>query len=96
MTITLELPPDLEAELLMRAAALGQAVPDYLVTLAEADVYGEPEMPEAERQAEIALVQERQQDRLSGDKGILLEDYWAGVLAKRKSRDSQHQAKQAA
>jgi len=95
MTVTLELPPDLEVELSVRAAERGQAVPDYLLTLAEADVYGEIEMSEAEREEEIALLQERIQDRLSGDKGILLEDYWVGVLAKREARAHQPSPKQA-
>ncbi len=96
MTVTLELPSDLESEISTRAAERGQAIPDYLLTLAEEDVYGEIEMSEAERQEEIALIRERIQDRLSGDKGILLEDYWAGVLAKRQACASQQSAQQSA
>ena len=75
MTVTSELPPDLENELSVRAAEHGQAVPGYLISLVEADVYGELEMSELKREEEVLLVQERQQDRLSGDRGVLLEDY---------------------
>ncbi len=56
MTITLELPPDMESEIPAWAAERGQAVSHYLLTLAEADVYGEIEMSEAERQKETAPI----------------------------------------
>ena len=36
MTVTLELPPNLEVELSSRAAQNGQALPDHLLVLAEA------------------------------------------------------------
>lgn len=86
MTITLELPPDLEAELSERAAQRGQVITDYFLTLAEEDIYGLAEMS-AEDQEEVTVVlRERMQDRQDGEKGILLEDYWAGVLAKREAR----------
>ncbi len=39
----------MEAELSERAAQRGQAITDYFLTLAEADLYGEPELSEQER-----------------------------------------------
>ncbi len=95
MTVTLELPPDLEVELSVRAAERGQAVPDYLLTLAEADVYGEIEMSEADRQEVIVIIQQELEGLHAGDKGILLEDYRAEVMAeyhRQKQYASQLQA----
>ena len=86
MTVTLELPPDLEAKLSERAAQRGQAIQDYFLTLAEEDLYGLAEMSVEEQEEVAAILQERIADRLAGDKGILFEDYKAGVLAKRKAR----------
>ena len=89
MTVTLDLPPDLEAELSERAAQRGQAIQDYFLTLAEDDLYGLTEMS-LEEQAEVAVVlRERIADRLAGDRGIPFEDYKASILAKRKARADQ-------
>ncbi len=89
MTVTLELPPDLEPEIAARAAERGQAVPDYLLTLAEADVYGEIEMSEEEREEVIAIIQQELEGLHAGDKGMLLEDYRAEVMAE-YHRQKQH------
>lgn len=89
MIVTLELPPDLEADLSKRAAQRGQAITDYFLTLAEEDLYRVAEMSAEEQEEVAALLHERMQDRLVGDKGILLEDYHADVLAKRKARADQ-------
>ncbi len=96
MTVTLELPADLEADLSERAAQRGQAIQDYFLTLAEEDLYGMAEMSAEEQEEIAAVLHERMQDRLAGDKGILLEDYWAEVMAKRKARPHQQTPKQAA
>ena len=96
MTVTLELPPDLEAELSERAAQRGQAITDYFLTLAEEDLYGIAKMSVEEQEEVAAVLHERMQDRLAGDKGILLEDYWAEVTAKREARAHQQTSKQTA
>ncbi len=85
MTVTLTIPADIQPLLEEKAAQRGQALPDYLLTLAEADIY-ESWQSEEDREEEVAILKERIQDRLSGEKGILLEDYWAGVMAKRQAR----------
>jgi len=91
MTVTLTIPPDMQPLLEEKAAQRGQALPDYLLTLAEADIY-EGWQSEEDREEEIAILKERIQDRLSGEKGVLLEDYWAGVMAKRAARKQQQVA----
>ena len=96
MTVTLELPPDLEVELSERAAQRGQAIADYFLTLAEEDLYGLVEMSVKEQEEVAAVLHERMQDRLAGDKGILLEDYWVEVMAKREARAHQQAPSQAA
>ena len=85
MTVTLTIPPDMQPLLEERAARSGQAVPDYLLALTGAALYDEWQSEE-DREEETAILEERIQDRLSGEKGILLEDYWSGVLAKRQDR----------
>ena len=95
MTVTLELPPDMEAELSERAAQRGQAITDYFLTLAEEDLYGLAEMSAEEQQEVAAVLNERMQDRLAGDKGILLEAYWSEVTVKREARTRQQASKQA-
>ena len=81
MTITLELPPDLEAELSERAAQRGQAMSDYFLTLAEEDLYGMAEMTAQEQEEVAAILEEELAGVHSGDQGILLEDYRAEVMA---------------
>ena len=89
MTVTLELPPDMEADLSERAAERGQAIQDYFLTLAVDDLYIFAEMSAEEQQEVVKVLQERQHDHASGEKSILLEDWWAGVSAKREARANQ-------
>ncbi len=89
MTVTLEIPSEMEVLVSENAALQGQAVSDYLLTLVETGLYEDSEMSTEEQDEEIAILQKRIQNRLSGDKGILLADYWADVLAKRNAR-TQH------
>ena len=96
MTITLELPPEMEADLSERAAERGQAIQDYFLTLAEEDLYGLMEMSPEEQQEVSAILEERIADRLAGDKGILFEDYKVGILAKRKAETDQRTYESAA
>jgi len=57
------------------------------VTLeAPPDQHGEHELAANECAEEAALLRGRIQDRLDGGKGVLLEDYWAVVLAKWEAR----------
>jgi hypothetical protein len=86
MTVTLNIPPDLETLLQEKATQQGQELPDYLLALAEADLYASDWQTDQDREEEIAIVQERMADRIAGEKGILLEDYRAQVLAKREPR----------
>ncbi len=86
MTVTLDIPQNMEAVLTEKAAQQGQTVNDYLLALVETGLYEEYEMSEQEREDEAVILQTRMQDRQSGDKGILLEDYWAGVIRKRQAR----------
>lgn len=81
MTVTLELPPDLEAELSERAAQRGQAITDYFLTLAEEDLYGMTEMSAEEQEEVAAILEEEIAGVHSGDQGMLLEDYRAEVMA---------------
>jgi hypothetical protein len=85
MTVTLNIPPDMEALLEEKAAQSGQAVPDYLLTLAEVALYDDW-LSEEDRKEEIAIIQQGLADRRAGDKGMLLEDYRAEVMAKREAR----------
>ena len=89
MTVTLELPPDLEAELSERAALRGQAITDYFLTLAQADLYGEHDLSEAEREEEVAIIQQGLAELHAGDKGMLLEDYRAEVMAEYRRHKQQ-------
>ena len=76
MTVTLELSPDAEAGLRERAAKRGQSIAGYLLTLAEET---------------IAVIEEGLADLHAGDKGVLLEDYRAEVMAKREARKQQQE-----
>lgn len=91
MTVTLDIPPALEPLLQENASLRGQALPDYILSLTEAGLYAEATQEEdwqtdEDRAEEVAIIQERMADRIAGDKGILLEDYRAGVMAKREAR----------
>lgn len=81
MTVTLELPPDLEADLSERAAQRGQAIQDYFLTLAEEDLYSLAEMSNEEQEEVAAILEEELAEAHSGDPGMLLEDYRAEVMA---------------
>lgn len=82
MTVTLELPPGMEAVLSAKAALFGLTLPDYLLSVLEADTDDDDSLTAEE----IASVQTALADTEAGDKGILLEDYWAEVMAKREAR----------
>lgn len=82
MTVTLELPPDMEAELSERAAQRGQAITDYFLTLAEEDLHGMTGMSAEEQEEVAAILEEELAGVHSGDKGMLLEDYRAEVMAR--------------
>ena len=94
MTITLELPPDLEADLSERAAQRGQAITDYFLTLAEEDLYGMAEMSAEEQEEVAAILEEELAGVHSGDKGMLLEEYRAEVMAeyRRETAEALHGA----
>lgn len=77
MTVTLELPPEMEVQLSERAAIFGQALPDYLLTLAEADIQGGYELSEEE----ITIINEGLAELHAGDKGISLEEFHAEMMA---------------
>lgn len=89
MTLTLDMPPDTEAVLREKAARRGQALPDYLLTLAEADVFEESDMTDAEDQADFeeaaAASREALADFDAGDRGMLLEDYRAEMEARHQA-----------
>lgn len=71
MTVTLELSPDVEADLRERAEKRGQSVADYLLTLAESEDYADLSLSEEE----IAVVEEGLADLHVGDKGISMEEF---------------------
>jgi hypothetical protein len=92
MTVTLELPPDMEAALSAKAELYDLTLSDYLFSLLEADMDEGYSMTVEE----IAIVKERLAEVEAGDKGILLEDYWAEVMAKREVRSGQQAPQQIA
>ncbi len=85
MTVTLNIPSDMEPLLQEKAAQRGQAIPDYLLTLTEAALYEDWQSAE-EREEEIAIIEQGLAELHAGDRGILLEDYRAEVMAKREAR----------
>lgn len=95
MTVTLNIPSDMEPLLQQKAAQSGQAVPDYLLTLAEAALYDDWQSEE-DREAEIAVIKEGLAELHAGDRGMLLEDYRAEVMAKREARKQQQNTQAAA
>jgi len=92
MTVTLDIPASLEPLFQEKATQRGQALPDYILSLAEAGLYAEADLSEEDwqteedRAEEVVIVQERMADRIAGDKGISLEDYRVEVMAKREAR----------
>ena len=91
MTVTLELSPEAEADLRERAARRGQTVTDYLLTLARSEDPADAPWweDEADRADAIAIIRQGLADLHAGDKGMLLEDYRAQVLAEREARQRQ-------
>lgn len=84
MTVTLEIPAEMEAQLCERAAKRGQTVTDYLMTLAESEDYFSiyEWESEADHQEAIAVIEQELEDfHADGDRGMLLEDYRAEVMA---------------
>ncbi len=78
MTVTLEIPPEMEVVLTAKAELFGLALPDYLFSLLETNVDDEYSMTVEE----IASVQEGLAELHAGDKGMLLEDFRAEMTAK--------------
>ena len=89
MTVTLDIPPDMETLLQEKATQQGQGLPDYLLSLAEADLYEDDWQTDEDREEEIAIIHQGLADLHAGDKGMLLEDYRAEVMAKREARKQQ-------
>jgi hypothetical protein len=85
MTITLEIPAEMELVLGAKAERFGLALPEYIFSLCEVAADDDYSLS----LEEISIVQERITDREAGNKGILLEDWWAEVLAKRAARADQ-------
>ncbi len=71
MTVTLEIPPEMEVVLTAKAELFGLALPDYLFSLLETNVDDEYSLTVEE----IASVQEGLAELHAGDKGMLLEDF---------------------
>ena len=85
MTVTLEIPAEMEPQLCERAARRGQTVTDYLMTLAESEDYFSIYEWESEtdRAETIAIIGSELRDiHVGGDLGMFLEDYRAEVTAK--------------
>lgn len=81
MTVTLEIPAEMETQLCERAAHRGQTVTDYLMSLAESEdyFYIYDWEDEADHQEVIATIEQGLAELHAGDKGMLLEDYRAQV-----------------
>ena len=80
MTVTLEIPFEIEAVLDAKAKLFGLALPDYLLSVLEANVDEEYSMSVEE----IASVQQALAEGDAGDKGMLLEDFRAEMDARIK------------
>lgn len=98
MTVTLDIPSSLEPLFQEKATQRGQALPDYILSLAEAGLYAEAGLNEDDWQTEenleeeVAIITQGLADLHAGDKGMLLEDYRAEVMAKRAARKQQQEA----
>ena len=80
MTVTLEIPSAIEAVLDAKAKLFGLALPDYLVSVLEANVDEEYSISVEE----IASVQQALAEGDGGDKGMLLEEFRAEMNARIK------------
>ncbi len=78
MTVTLEIPPEMEAVLSAKAKLFGLSLSDYLFSLLEADTDDDYSLSVEE----IASVQQGLADIEAGDKGISLEEFKAEMEAK--------------
>ena len=90
MTITLEIPAEMETVLGAKAKLFGLALPEYVFSLCETatDDYYSLSVDE------IAGVQEALADIEAGDKGISLEDFDKEMQAKMEQRKRQQQRPQ--
>ncbi|MDQ2800964.1 MAG: hypothetical protein M3Y13_15130 [Armatimonadota bacterium] len=95
MTVTLNIPSDMEPLLQQKAAQRGQTVPDYLLALTEAALYEDWQSAE-DREEEIAIIEQGLAELHAGDRGMLLEDYRAEVMAKRAERKQRQNIQAAA
>jgi len=79
MTVTLEIPAEMEEQLCERAARRGQSVTDYLMSLAESEDYFTiyDWEDEADHQEAIAVIEQGLAELHAGDKGMLLETGFA-------------------
>ena len=87
MTVTLELPPNMEVVLSAKAKLFGLALPDYLFSVLEAETDTEYSLTAEE----IASVQKGLAELHAGGKGIPLEDFRAEMTAKMERMKQQPQ-----
>lgn len=78
MTVTLNIPPEIEAVLSAKAKLFGLSLPDYLFSLLQSEAYDDYSLSVEE----IASVQQGLADIKAGDKGISLEEFKAEMEAK--------------
>lgn len=85
MTVTLQIPPDMEAILSRKAELFGLSLPEYLFSLAEADTDDDYSLsPE-----DIESVQQGLAEIAAGDRGISLEEMRAEMMATLEQRKKQ-------
>ena len=87
MTVTLEIPAEMEQVLSAKAKLFGLALPDYLFSVLEANTDDESSLTVEE----IASVQEGLAELHAGDNGMLLEDFRAEMTAKMERMKQQTQ-----
>ena len=85
MTVTLEIPAELEKVLSAKANLFGLALPDYLFSVLEANTDDEYSLTVKE----IASVQEALADRKMGNKGISLEELDERMKVNKERRNQQ-------
>ena len=82
MTVTVTLPPEIEAVLAKKAELHGLALPDYLFSLAEADADDYYSLSVEE----IVSIKQGLAELKAGDHGMLLGDFHAEMMARRAER----------
>lgn len=92
MTVTLDIPPDMEAVLSKKAELFGLDLPEYLFSLAEADVDEYYSLSVED----IESVQQGLAELAAGDRGISREKFDAQTMASREQRLRQQSAEAAA